>query len=705
MAGKKNSKKNKNLVIVESPAKARTISKFLGSDYEVEASNGHVIDLPKSKLGVNIEDSFEPHYITIRGKGKVLARLKKEAKKSKQVYLATDPDREGEAISWHLARALNINGSSEIRIVFNEITSQAVSQALESPRPIDDNLVNAQQARRILDRLVGYKLSPLLWKKVRKGLSAGRVQTVAVRIICEREREIEAFDPEEYWEITAQLERDESRLESEDSSAGLEAELYRIDGRKFTLGSEEETNQALKEIKKEDFQVKKVKKRKRRRNPYPPFTTSTLQQRASSILNFSAKKTMYLAQQLYEGIEVGSEGTVGLISYIRTDSTRISQEAASMAESFIKDNFGERYYQGSRGGKKQKSGVQDAHEAIRPTAVQREPDKIKKHLSSDQFRLYRLIWERFVASQMSPAIYRILTINISAGPKYLFRASGSKVLFPGFMRVLSYNNKNRTDIPELEEGEELELKKLEPEQKFTTPPPRYTEASLVKTLEEEGIGRPSTYAPTISTIISRGYVEKDGKSLVPTDLGFTVTDKLIDFFPDVTDVEFTARVEDKLDQIEEGEEDWRQLLEEFYSPFAERLAEAEEKMEREEVVEETDEVCDKCGSPMVVKYGRYGKFLACSNYPECKNTKNYLEKTGVSCPRCEDGELVERKSRKGRKFYGCSNYPDCEYVLWDKPVQKKCPECGGIMVQKYSKNRGQYLQCVNKDCKHSEANN
>jgi len=705
MAGKKKNKKNKNLVIVESPAKARTISKFLGSDYEVEASNGHVIDLPKSKLGVNIEDSFEPHYITIRGKGKVLARLKKEAKKSKQVYLATDPDREGEAISWHLARALNINGSSEIRIVFNEITSQAVSQALESPRPIDDNLVNAQQARRILDRLVGYKLSPLLWKKVRKGLSAGRVQTVAVRIICEREREIEAFDPEEYWEITAQLERDESRLESEDSSAGLEAELYRIDGRKFTLGSEEETNQALKEIKKEDFKVKKVKKRKRRRNPYPSFTTSTLQQRASSILNFSAKKTMYLAQQLYEGIEVGSEGTVGLISYIRTDSTRISQEAASMAESFIKENFGDRYYKGSRGGKKQKSGVQDAHEAIRPTAVQREPDKIKKHLSYDQFRLYRLIWERFVASQMSPAIYRILTINISAGPKYLFRASGSKVLFPGFMRVLSYNNKNRTDIPELEEGEELDLKKLDPEQKFTTPPPRYTEASLVKTLEEEGIGRPSTYAPTISTIISRGYVEKEGKSLVPTDLGFTVTDKLIDFFPDVTDVEFTARVEDKLDRIEEGEEDWRQLLEEFYSPFAERLAEAEEKMEREEVVEETDEVCEKCGSPMVVKYGRYGKFLACSNYPECKNTKNYLEKTGVSCPRCEDGELVERKSRKGRKFYGCSNYPDCEYVLWDKPVKKKCPECGGIMVQKYSKKRGQYLQCINKDCKHSEANN
>jgi len=705
MAGKKKNNKNKNLVIVESPAKAKTISKFLGSEYEVEASNGHVIDLPKSKLGVNIEDSFEPHYITIRGKGKVLARLKKEAKKSRQVYLATDPDREGEAISWHLARALDINGSSEIRIVFNEITGQAVKQALESPRPIDDNLVNAQQARRILDRLVGYKLSPLLWKKVRKGLSAGRVQTVAVRIICEREREIEAFEPEEYWEITAHLERDGSKQESQDSPTALEAELYRIDGRKFKLGSEEETNQALKEIKKEDFQVKKVKKRKRRRNPYPPFTTSTLQQRASSILNFSAKKTMYLAQQLYEGIEVGSEGTVGLISYIRTDSTRISQEAASQAEGYIKENFGDKYHRSSRRGKQQKSGVQDAHEAIRPTAVQREPDKIKEHLSYDQLRLYRLIWERFVASQMSPAIYRILTINISAGPKYLFRASGSKVLFPGFMRVLSYNNNNRNDVPELEEGEALELKKLEPEQKFTSPPPRYTEASLVKTLEEEGIGRPSTYAPTISTIISRGYVEKEGKSLVPTDLGFTVTDKLIDFFPDVTDVEFTARVEDKLDRIEEGEGDWRQLLEEFYSPFAERLAEAEEKMEREEVVEETDEVCEKCGSPMVVKYGRYGKFLACSNYPECKNTKNYVEKTGVACPRCEDGELVERKSRKGRKFYGCSNYPDCDYVLWNKPVQKECPECGGIMVQKYSKKRGQYLQCVNKDCKHSEANN
>ncbi len=701
MAGKK---KNKNLVIVESPAKAKTISKFLGSNYKVEASNGHVIDLPKSKLGVDVENSFEPHYITIRGKGKVLARLKKEAKKSKEVFLATDPDREGEAISWHLARALKIDDEDDIRIVFNEITEQAINQALNSPRPIDDNLVNAQQARRILDRLVGYKLSPLLWKKVRKGLSAGRVQTVAVRIICEREREIKAFEPEEYWEIKAKLTRDESNIE-DDSPAKIEAELYRIDNKKFKLGSEEETNQALKEIKNNNFAVKKVKKRKRRRNPYPPFTTSTLQQRASSLLNFSAKKTMYIAQQLYEGIEVGAAGTVGLISYIRTDSTRISNEAAGMAKDYILKEFGDEYYQGSRGRKKKKSGVQDAHEAIRPTAVERVPQKIKKHLSADQFKLYSLIWERFIASQMKPAVYRILTINISAGSKYLFRASGSKILFPGFLRVLTHNSNNRNDIPELSEGEELELDKLIPEQKFTSPPPRYTEASLVKTLEEEGIGRPSTYAPTISTIISRGYVEKENKSLVPTDLGFTVTDKLIDFFPDVTDVEFTARVENKLDQIEEGEEDWRKLLEDFYFPFADRLTEAEEKMEREEIVEETDEVCDKCGSPMVVKYGRYGKFLACSNFPDCKNTKNYLEKTGVDCPSCEDGVLVERKSRKGRKFYGCSNYPDCEYVLWNKPVAKKCPECNGIMVEKYSKKRGQYLQCVNKECKHSEAKN
>ncbi|MFN2362885.1 MAG: type I DNA topoisomerase [Halarsenatibacteraceae bacterium] len=687
-------KKKKTLVIVESPAKAKTIGKFLGSKYRVEASMGHVIDLPKSKLGVDIDNDFAPHYITIRGKGKVLKKLKKEAKKSKDVLLATDPDREGEAISWHLARALKLDDHENNRVVFNEITKNAISNALKSPREIDDNLVDAQQARRVLDRLVGYKLSPLLWKKVRKGLSAGRVQTVAVRIICEREREIEAFEPDEYWSITADLKKDKEKFS---------ADLYRINNKKFNIDNEDDAKAAVAEIEKEDFVVSKVKKRNRKRNPYPPFTTSTLQQRASTLLNFSAKKTMFIAQQLYEGIEVGGEGTVGLISYIRSDSTRISQEAAKDAKSYIMDEFGDKYYQNKKRKTKNSDSAQDAHEAIRPTGVQRTPDKIKKYLSKDQEKLYRLIWERFVASQMAPAVYEIYTVNLKAGKKYLFRASGSKVKFPGFMKVLSYNGNNREELPVLEEGEKLPVEKIIPEQHFTQPPPRYTEASIVKTLEEEGIGRPSTYAPTISTIISREYVEKEGKSLKPTKLGFIVTDLLVEYFPDVTNVEFTATIENKLDQIEEGEVEWNKLLAEFYNPFSDRLETAREEMESVNIVEETDEVCEKCGSPMVVKYGRYGKFLACSAYPECKNTKAYVEKTGVDCPSCEDGEIIKRKSRKGRTFYGCSNYPDCEFVLWNKPSQKKCPECGGIMVEKRTKKDGDHLKCVNKSCGYKES--
>lgn len=686
-------KKEHTLVIVESPAKAKTITKFLGKGYKVEASMGHVIDLPKSQLGINIEEDFEPKYITIRGKGKVLSKLKKAKKKSGDVLLATDPDREGEAISWHLANALKLN-KEKSRIEFNEITRNAIQTALKNPRPIDKSLVNAQQARRLLDRLVGYKLSPLLWSKVRKGLSAGRVQTVTVKIVCQREREIEKFEPEEYWSITAHF-----ITEIDEEKEKFEAKLHRIDNKKFNIGSEKEVNEILEELYDNKYTIDKVKERKRKRNPYPPFTTSTMQQQAANNLNFTAKKTMYIAQQLYEGIELGSEGSVGLISYMRTDSTRISKEAGNEAADFIKKEYGKKYLSQ----KQYQSGdsAQDAHEAIRPTSVNREPDKIKKYLSRDQHRLYRLIWQQFVASQMSPAVYKILTVDITAGDRYLFRASGSKIIFPGFMRLIK-NKKKDELLPELDEGENLELDKFDPEQHFTQPPPRYTEASLVKTLEEKGIGRPSTYAPTLSTIISRGYVEKEKKSLKPTKLGFIVTDLLSDYFPDVTDVEFTAQMEERLDKIEENKDEWRQVLADFYFSFEKRLEKAKENMKEVNFEEKTDEVCDKCGKPMVVKYGRYGKFLACSGYPECKNTKPYLIKTGVDCPQCEDGEIIQRKSKKGRKFYGCSNYPECEFVLWNKPVDEKCPECGSLMVEKSTRKKGTFYQCTNKECKYEK---
>ena len=676
------------LVIVESPAKAKTINKFLGKDFKVKASMGHVIDLPKSQLGVDVENNFKPKYITIRGKGKTLSKLKKAAKKSKEVLLATDPDREGEAISWHLSRALKLNEDKNHRIAFNEITENAVQSALDNPRKLDKDLVDAQQARRVLDRLVGYKLSPLLWKKVRKGLSAGRVQSVAVKIICDREDEIEKFDPEEYWTLTANLKKEKEKIE---------ADLHRIKGEKFRIESEKEVNEIVNNIKNEDFIVDKVKERKRKRNPNPPFTTSTLQQRASSLLGFTAKKTMYLAQQLYEGINIGKD-TVGLISYIRTDSTRISKEAKKNASKYIGDEFGNKYQLNKDKKYKTDDSAQDAHEAIRPTSVFRSPKKMKKHLNRDQHRLYKIIWERFVASQMTSAVYKNLTVNIKVADDYMFRVSGSKILFPGFLRVLSHNNKKDDILPKFTEGEKLNLDNLDPEQHFTKPPSRYTEASLVKALEEEGIGRPSTYAPTMSTIISRGYVEKESKSLKPTKLGKTVTELLSEYFPEVTDLEFTAQMEKRLDQVEEGGENWKELLSDFYFPFKERLDDAHENMDKVNVLEETDEVCDECGRPMVVKYGRYGKFLACTGYPDCKNTKPFLVKTGVDCPECEDGEIVERKSKKGRKFYGCSNYPECDFVLWNKPVKEKCPKCGSIMVEKHSRKKGTYYKCINKEC-------
>ncbi|MEJ6951504.1 type I DNA topoisomerase [Natronospora cellulosivora (SeqCode)] len=682
-------KTTNTLVIVESPAKAKTISKFLGKGYKVEASMGHVIDLPKSKIGIDVSNDFEPKYITIRGKGKILSKLKKEVKKSKDVLLATDPDREGEAISWHLYHALKLD-KEKSRIEFNEITKDAIQNALKKPRPIDQDLVDAQQARRLLDRLVGYKLSPLLWKKVRKGLSAGRVQTVAVKIICAREREIEAFEPEEYWTITVELNKDNSLITSD---------LHRIDGKKFKIENGEQANQILDEIKQEDFIVKKVKERKRKRNPKAPFTTSTLQQRASYLLGYSANKTMYVAQQLYEGIDLGKEGTIGLISYIRTDSTRISKEATENAQKYILENFGEKYLPKNSRKFAATEGAQDAHEAIRPTSIDRHPDQIKEYLSPDQYKLYNLIWRRFTASLMSPAIYNVLTINIMAGSRYMFRTSGSQVVFPGFLKVINWSKKEDVILPDISEGEKLSVEKYDPQQHFTQPPPRYTEASLVKTLEEEGIGRPSTYAPTISTVISRGYVERNAKQLKPTKLGFIVVDLLSEHFPDVTDVEFTAQMENRLDNIEEGNGDWKKVLADFYFPFSERLDEAQEEMEEVELQSEvTDEVCDKCGEPMLVKYGRYGKFLACSAYPECKNTKPYLIKTGVSCPNCEEGELIQRKSRKGRVFFGCTSYPDCDFVSWNKPIKKKCPECSGLMVEKRSKKKGLSHKCINKEC-------
>lgn len=689
--------KNKSkdtLVIVESPAKAKTISKFLGKGYRVEASMGHVIDLPKSKMGIDIDNNFEPQYITIRGKGKILNKLKKEVKNSGDVLLATDPDREGEAISWHLYRALDLD-KENVRIEFNEITKTAIQKALKEARPINKNLVDAQQARRLLDRLVGYKLSPLLWTKVRKGLSAGRVQTVAVKIICEREREIENFVKEEYWTIT---------VEFEHNGEVFTADLQRIDGKKLKISNEAEALKIVEDLKKSTFVVKKVKERDRKRNPLPPFTTSTLQQRASNVLNFSANQTMYIAQQLYEGIDIGEEGTVGLISYIRTDSTRISDEAAAGARNYIKNNFGEQYLP-EKGRKYSRSkSAQDAHEAIRPTSVDRHPELIKKYLTPEQYKLYDLIWRRFVASQMSPAVYRILTVNIQAGEKYLFRATGSQIVFPGFLIVT--NEKEREDVilPDIAEGDILAAGKYDPQQHFTQPPPRFTEASLVKTLEEEGIGRPSTYAPIISTIISRGYVEKEGKQLVPTKLGFIVVDLLSEYFPDVTDVEFTAQMEKRLDNIEEGNEDWKKVLADFYYPFAAKLEEAREKMERVELASETtEEKCEKCGRPMVIKYGRYGKFLACSGYPECNNTKPFLIKTGVSCPECKEGELIQRKTRRGRIFYGCSKYPDCDFTSWNKPVDKPCPRCEGLMVEKKNKGKGLVYSCINEECGYEES--
>ncbi|MDU4698631.1 MAG: type I DNA topoisomerase [Paenibacillus sp.] len=680
-----------SLVIVESPAKAKTIGKYLGSKFIVKASMGHVRDLPKSQIGVEVENDFSPKYITIRGKGSVLKELKDASKKVKKIYLAADPDREGEAIAWHLAHVLDVNETETCRVVFNEITKQAVKDAFKNPRPINMDLVNAQQARRILDRLVGYKVSPLLWKKIKKGLSFGRVQSVAVKIILDRENEISEFVPEEYWSITAKLKTGDT---------AFEAKFHQFQGQKLELQSEQQVQEILKSIEKAKFSVAEVKEKERLRHPAAPFTTSSLQQEAARKLNFRAAKTMSVAQQLYEGVDLGKEGTVGLITYMRTDSTRIAASAQEEAKEYILGKFGEAFApETPRQYSKKAASAQDAHEAIRPTSAMRDPESVKEFTSRDQYRLYKLIWDRFMASQMTSAVLDTMSVDIAAG-ETTFRAVGSKIRFPGFMKVYvegnDDGNANEDDkfLPPLQKGEELAKESIEPKQHFTQPPPRYTEARLVKTLEELGIGRPSTYAPTLETIQKRGYVAIEEKKFVPTELGELLIEQTEQFFPEILDVEFTAHMEEDLDHVEEGSEDWVRVLGEFYESFEKRLRVAEEEMKEVEIEDEvSDEICEKCGKPMVYKLGRFGKFLACSGFPDCRNTKPIVKDIGVTCPKCKEGHVVERRSKKGRVFYGCDRYPECDFVSWDKPSPKPCPKCGSLLVEKRNKQGGK-LQCT-----------
>jgi DNA topoisomerase-1 len=683
---------SKGLIIVESPAKAKTVERMLGGKYQVKASMGHVRDLPKSKLGVDVENNYEPHYITIRGKSDTIKELKGAVKNSDQVLLATDPDREGEAISWHLSKALDLDADASCRIEFHEITQKAVRDAVANPRPIHMERVNAQQARRILDRLVGYTLSPFLWKKVRRGLSAGRVQSVAVKLICDREREIEDFVREEYWSITAFLKADADCPE-------FPAKLLRKAGKKIDISTGDEAREVLRDLEGEQYEVIKVLEKERKRNPQPPFTTSTLQQEASRKLGFGARKTMQIAQQLYEGLEIGPQGNTGLITYIRTDSVRVAAEAEVSARSFIKDVFGKDYVPDRPRRYKKKATSQDAHEAIRPTLVTRRPDDLKKHLSGDQLRLYRLIWDRFVASQMESAVLDTVRVDIKA-KNYLFRATGSRVKFPGFTVLYQEGSDNAEEddsiLPEISEGQRLVLSRLEDKQHFTEPPPRYSEATLVRALEENGIGRPSTYAPIIETILKRDYVVLEDKRFHPTQLGFVVVDVLNQVYPNVVDVTFTANMEARLDEIAEGKLEWISVIDEFYPPFKKTVDAAEEHVGRVKIPEEvTDELCPECGRNLVVKHGRFGAFLGCQGYPECKFTKKIVRSTGVNCIVC-GREIVERKTKKGRKFYGCSGYPECTFTTWYLPVKKSCPKCGAFLVRRGGKKG--YLACVREGC-------
>ncbi|MGG3842386.1 type I DNA topoisomerase [Anoxybacillus kestanbolensis] len=683
------------LVIVESPAKAKTIERYLGKKYKVKASMGHVRDLPKSQMGVDIQNDYEPKYITIRGKGSVIKELKAAAKKAKKVFLAADPDREGEAIAWHLAHLLDLNTDSPCRVVFNEITKDAIKQSFEQPRAINMHLVHAQQARRVLDRLVGYNISPLLWKKVKKGLSAGRVQSVALRLIIDREKEIQSFQPEEYWTIQGTFVK---------GSDIFEAQFYRLDSETFDLKTEQDVQHVLSHIQGNEFVVTAVTKKERKRNPVAPFITSSLQQEAARKLNFRTKKTMMVAQQLYEGIDLGSEGTVGLITYMRTDSTRVSESAQQEAIQYIEQTFGISYVATEKRKEKQKANAQDAHEAIRPTSVWRHPSAIKPYVTRDQYQLYKLIWERFIASQMAPAVLDTVAVELSNG-SVVFRATGSTVKFPGFMKVYVEGTDDPKDeqqrlLPDFVEGERVFSKDIEGKQHFTQPPPRYTEARLVKTLEELGIGRPSTYAPTLDTIQKRNYVTLENKRFVPTELGEIVLDLMMQFFPEILDVEFTAKMEKNLDDIEEGKVEWVRIIDEFYREFEKRLKIAEVEMEKVEIADESADVdCDVCGSPMVYKMGRFGKFIACSNFPQCRNTKAIVKDIGVKCPRCHEGNIVERKSKKKRMFYGCDRFPTCDFVSWDKPISRPCPKCGGMLVEKKGK-KSVHIQCT--QCEYNE---
>lgn len=680
----------KILVIVESPSKAKTIGKFLGSRYKVIASVGHVRDLPKSKLGIDIDNDFEPRYISIRGKGDIIKELKKEAKNASKVYLATDPDREGEAISWHLAFLLGIDIDSPCRIVFNEITEKAIKTAIKKPRPIDLKLVDAQQARRVLDRLVGYQISPLLWRKIRRGLSAGRVQSAALKIICDRENEIKKFKPQEFWNITAEFEKDKNFI----------AKLIEYKGEKLLIENREQNDEILAQLEQGRYIVKSIEEKDRSRRAAAPFTTSSMQQDAANKINFTTKKTMMIAQQLYEGVEVKGRGTIGLVSYIRTDSVRISDEARAASKEYIISNMGEQYY-GGNVYKNKKKDVQDAHEAIRPSYIELDPESIKDSLSKDQYNLYRLIWNRFVASQMAPAKFKALNVIVENGD-YDLKAVGSKLVFDGFLKVYSHARDDEEDrwLPDMDEGEVLKAVKVEGVQNFTQPPARFTEASLVKDLEEKDIGRPSTYAPIVATLIDRKYISKEKKSLIPTELGFIVTDMMEQYFKEIVDAGFTAQMEDNLDDIESKGVRWKSVIEDFYGTLKEELDIADKQIEKVEFEEElTGEMCEKCGKPMAVKHGRFGVFAACTGYPECKNTKPLVQSINVKCPKCGK-DIVARKSKKGRVFYGCSGYPECTQSYWNKPIDRKCPKCGELLVEKKSKD-AKYA-CSNSECDYKE---
>lgn len=692
---KKTSKKRatpkKNLVIVESPAKAKTIEKYLGRSYKVVASVGHIRDLKKSSMSIDFDNNYEPQYINIRGKGPLINSLKKEAKNAKQIFLASDPDREGEAISWHLAHILDLDLKGKNRVVFNEITKDAVKNAFVEPRQIDMDLVDAQQARRVLDRIVGYSISPILWKKVKKGLSAGRVQSVALKLIIDRENEIKAFKPEEYWSIDGFFKKVNKKFQ---------ANFYGLDNKKTKLKSNDDVKKVLTRIKNDDFLVDKVEKKERKRNAPLPYTTSSLQQDAANKINFRTRKTMMVAQQLYEGIRLGSNGQQGLITYMRTDSTRISPVAQNDAANYITEHFGAEY---SKHGNhvRNASGAQDAHEAIRPSNVNHTPESIAKYLDKDQLKLYTLIWNRFVASQMTAAVFDTVKVNLTQNG-VLFIANGSQIKFKGYMAV--YNDSDKTKVlPEMIKGETVKKISANPEQHFTQPPARYSEASLIKTLEENGVGRPSTYAPTLETIQKRYYVRLVSKRFEPTELGEIVNSLIIEFFPDIVDVKFTAEMESKLDEVEIGKEEWQKVIDQFYKPFEKEVVKAEEQMEKIQIKDEPAGFdCDVCGHPMVIKLGRYGKFYACSNFPDCHNTKAITKEIGVICPICQKGQVIERKTKRNRIFYGCDRYPDCDFTSWNKPIGRDCPKSGDFLVEKKIRGGGKQVVCSNEECDYKE---